>query len=82
MDKRIGTYDSDGSVKEWPEQMLDGSSYNRFTTPPNIIRLNAQHFAVYAGSAMLQNAAVEALRATLGGTKAKAAVHEPARSGE
>lgn len=43
-DKRIGTYNEDGTVAEWPETSVTGSSYNRRIAPRT--SLNKQQFVV------------------------------------
>lgn len=43
MDKRIGLYNEDGSVAQWPEVDVQGSGYSRPATTHN---LDTRHFVV------------------------------------
>lgn len=43
MDERIGLYNDNGSIVQWPSVDVIGGSYNR---PPTTHNLDAQHFVV------------------------------------
>jgi hypothetical protein len=77
MDNRIGTFNDDGSVKEWPEKTIAGQDYTR---PVNMVMLSPRQFIVYVGSTRDFASEIEALRGATMQTKAKA--YEPTRPSE
>lgn len=61
-EKRIGTYNPDGSVKEYPELSLEGVRYSR---PCSTRRFGVNQFVVITGSPDDDDRLIEELKASL-----------------
>jgi hypothetical protein len=46
MDKRLGYYNDDGSVRAWPQTTVGGATYDRLTQPPMTRRISGNRFVV------------------------------------
>ena len=67
MDNRIGTFNADGSVKNFPAVNIVGQPYEK---PANIVGLDAARFVVIPIN-YVDNGEVESLRASLKVSKGK-----------
>ncbi len=85
MDNRLGTYNDDGSVSEWPAKTITGQDYNRYVQPHATTRLSKRHFAVMdlnPLSAEARDKLLDEMRALLSKPDVRGRVNEPARTGE